>query len=125
MSEQPEEKEKELKFTARLVSVDQEIATVIKTLKVSDSDSASSEEESDEDSTAKTIDDTLTDFLNEFQDVANQNGYVIGKKAFINATTSLLLFVIRGSEDAASIDIEVEKIGLEEEEDGEGKEDDS
>lgn len=92
----------ELKVTAILFHDGKKVQTVDKVFGVQSS--GGEEEES-----ARTIDDTITDFLDNIRTVAKENGYTMTKETIGKTTVSLILFIVQRTEQTITIDIELEK----------------
>lgn len=120
MSEQQED-QKELTVNAKLIFEGEEVAAVSKTLSVRGHETDDADGEKSE---TRTIDDTLTEFFSEVQNIAEQSGYLITRKTLADATASFLLFIIKGTEQEATVDIELEK-PAEEKENGNAEKDDT
>lgn len=120
MSEQQED-QKELTVNAKLVFGGEEVATVSKTLSFRGQETDDADEEKSE---TRTIDDTLTEFFIEVQSIAEQSGYLIPRRTLADATASFLLFIIKGTEEETTVNMELEKL-VEKKENGNAEKDDT
>ena len=93
--------EQEFKVTVRLVFEGKEIQSVEKPFAVRES-----ENESDE---SRTIDETITEFLDSLQKTATESGYTIRKEIIVQTTIALILYLVRQSSEEKTIEVELTK----------------
>ena len=90
---------RELKVTVRLLFEGKEIQTVEKPFAVNEA-----EKETDG---SRTIDETITEFLDGLQKVAAESGYVISKEAVVQTAITLILYLIKQDTEEKTIEVEV------------------
>jgi hypothetical protein len=94
----------ELKVVARLIDNKQEIATLEKCFGFIE---IKNEEETE--IPTKTIDETITEFLQEIESKAKELGRVLKKEELLKITFPLIVFLIKRLQSELTLDIEVEK----------------
>lgn len=95
------ESARELKVIIRFLFEAKEIQTLEKPFSVKESAN-----ETDE---SKTIDETITEFLDDVQKTAIENGYVISKEVIVQTTITLILYLIKHDVEEKTIDVELTK----------------
>lgn len=93
--------EQELKVAVRLVFEGKEIQAVEKPFAVRES-----ENESDE---SRTIDETITEFLDSLQKMAVESGYTISKEVIVQTTIALILYLVKQDSEEKTIEVQLTK----------------
>jgi len=93
--------EQELKVTVRLVFDGKEIQSIEKPFAVRESETESEE--------SRTIDETITEFLEGLQKVAAENGYTISKEVIVQTTIALILYLVKQDTEEKTIEVQLTK----------------
>lgn len=102
----------ELKVKARLIEENREIATIEKCFGLVEIE----EEKEDAEIPTKTIDETITEFLQDIEGKAEELGRIVSKEELARITASTILFLVKRSQEELILNIEVEKQEIEERE---------
>jgi hypothetical protein len=109
----------ELRVTVRLIEKNREIATLEKCFGFVETE----DEKEDAQMPAKTIDETITEFLQEIESKARESGRIVSKEELAKVTVATILFLVKRSQPELNFDIEVEKQENGEREDADSKSD--
>ena len=99
------------KVTARLVEENRELATLEKFFGL-----VEMKDEGEAKTQTKTIDETISEFLEEIENKAQELGRIVRKEELARVTVSTILFLVKRSQTELILDIEVEKRKTEEKE---------
>jgi hypothetical protein len=94
---------RELKVNVRLLFDGKEVQTVEKSFAIQNVEEKT-EGETDE---SKTIDETITKFLDGLQKTASENGYVISKEAVMQTTIALILYLVKQDTEEKTIEVQL------------------
>lgn len=98
--------EQELKVIVRLVFDGKEIQSIEKPFAIRESETESEE--------SRTIDETITEFLDGLQKAASENGYIISKEAVVQTTIALILYLVKQDSEEKTIEVQLTKPELKE-----------
>lgn len=105
----------EFKVTARLVEENKEVATLEKCFGLAEIE----DDEEEEQIPTKTIDETISEFLQEIESKVQELGRIVCKEELARVTVSTILFLVKRSQNELTLDIEVERQETEERKNGE------
>jgi len=92
---------RELKVTIMLVFEGKEIQVIERPFAVRES-----EIESDE---SRTMDETITEFLDGLQKTAAEIGYVISKEVIVQTTIALIMYLVKQDSEEKTIEVQLTK----------------
>lgn len=93
---------RELKLVTRLVYDGKEIERIEKPFAVR-------EETEDQNGESRTLDDTVTEFAESLLKTATEMGYTISKDAIVQATITLILYLVKQDGDEKTIEVQLTK----------------
>lgn len=108
----------ELRATVRLIEKGQELGTIEKCFGFVETE----DKEEDSQSPTRTIDETITEFIQGIEDQAEKLGRTISKEELSKIAASTIFFLVKRSEPEMKLDVEVEK-QIEEKKDADSKSD--
>ncbi len=111
----------ELKITVLLLDGDKEVATVERYFGLVETQ----ETNQNQDAPTKTIDGTITEFLQEMEQSARERGYAIVKESLTEAAVSSILFLVKPAKPELTLNIHVERPEQEEKLDDSGEKTDT
>ena len=109
----------EFKVAARLIEENREVATLEKCFGLVEIE----DEKEEAQIPTKTIDETITEFLQEIESKANEFGRIVSKEELAKVTVTTILFLVRRSQSELTLDIVVEKQKIEEKKDADAESD--